>query len=177
MDSTPSAHPPDAATAWYRSVANDHGAALLRYARSLTGGDEDAARDAVQETFLRLLKADRATVADHVLPWLFRVCRSRVIDSRRKTARVVALEPEAVEREPDADAPPAETTETRDSLRQARALIDRLPERDREVLRLKFEHEFSYQEIADVLDLTAGNVGYILSTTLKTLRQDMARSL
>ena len=40
-------------------------------------------------------------------------------------------------------------------------------------MRLKFQQNLSYREIAEILDITESNVGYILHTALTTLRNDM----
>lgn len=65
----------------------DHEGALLRYAVRLTG-DSEAAQDIVQETFLRLCRADMSKVGDHVSTWLFHVCRNLAVDYFRKESRM-----------------------------------------------------------------------------------------
>src|SRR6478736_5380476 len=49
---------------------------LIGYARSITG-DPESARDAVQETFLRLSRQNLAALERRLAPWLFFVCRAR----------------------------------------------------------------------------------------------------
>jgi RNA polymerase sigma-70 factor (ECF subfamily) len=60
--------------------------------------------------------------------------------------------------------------------RALRATLDTLPERQREVVTLRFAGGLSYQEIAEVTKLSIGNVGFILHTALKTLRTRMSES-
>ena len=48
--------------------------------------------------------------------------------------------------------------------------IARLPDRQQEVLRLKFHAGLSYKEIAEVTGLTSTNVGFILHTAISKLR-------
>ena len=38
------------------------------------------------------------------------------------------------------------------------------------MLQLKFQNDLSYQEIADITNTTAGSVGVLIHTALKTLR-------
>jgi RNA polymerase sigma-70 factor (ECF subfamily) len=52
-------------------------------------------------------------------------------------------------------------------------LIGRLPHNQQEVVRLKFQNGFSYQEISRITDLSVTNVGFILHTAIKALRQQM----
>ena len=49
--------------------------------------------------------------------------------------------------------------------------ISRLPDRQQEVLRLKFNAGLSYKEIAEVTGLTSSNVGFILHTAISKLRK------
>jgi RNA polymerase sigma factor (sigma-70 family) len=72
--------------------------ALERYERPLVGyalrlvGDPDAARDVVQDTFLRLCKADRRKVEQGLAAWLYTVCRNRALDLMRREKREVAFD-------------------------------------------------------------------------------------
>jgi len=51
--------------------------------------------------------------------------------------------------------------------------LSKLPEKQQEVIRLKFQQQMSYREIAQCTELSESNVGYLLSTGLKTLREQM----
>ena len=53
-------------------------------------------------------------------------------------------------------------------------LMGRLTPNQQEVVRLKFQNGFSYEEISRITSLSVGNVGFILHTALKTLRNHMA---
>ncbi len=48
--------------------------------------------------------------------------------------------------------------------------MDHLSENQREVIRLKFQNDLSYKEIADITRLSVTNVGFLLHTGLKKLR-------
>lgn len=80
-----------------------------------------------------------------------------------------------LEQRPARDASPAEEAEARDDARHARRLIEGLPAPQREVVRLRFEHHLSYEEIARVTSLTSTHVGFLLHTALRTLRGRMQR--
>jgi RNA polymerase sigma-70 factor (ECF subfamily) len=49
-----------------------------------------------------------------------------------------------------------------------------LPPRQQEIVRLKFQHGMSYKQIAEVMKLSATNVGFILHTAIKALRDQLA---
>ena len=50
-------------------------------------------------------------------------------------------------------------------------LVDTLPAKQRELVLLKFQQDFSYQEISDVTGLSVSNVGYILHQAVRSLKQ------
>ena len=50
------------------------------------------------------------------------------------------------------------------------ALLDTLPPNQREVIRLKFQNGFSYQEISRISGHSVSNVGYLIHAGIKTLR-------
>jgi RNA polymerase sigma factor (sigma-70 family) len=53
-------------------------------------------------------------------------------------------------------------------------IVGTLPPRQQEVIQLKFQSDLSYQQIAKIMQTTANNVGVLLHTALKTLRQRYA---
>ena len=50
-------------------------------------------------------------------------------------------------------------------------LVDTLPAKQRELVLLKFQQDFSYQEISDVTGLSVSNVGFILHQAVCSLKQ------
>lgn len=68
---------------------------------------------------------------------------------------------------------PDQTAETRDSAARVLKFLDQLPGNQQEVIRLKFQNELSYREIAEVTGLTVSNVGFLLHVGIKQLRQLM----
>ena len=151
---------------------------LVRYAMSIVG-DLEQARDVVQETFIRFVHRAPATGEDREqgittdplegeAPWLFTVCRNRALDVRRKQSRIIYMDQtmDRTSEEPD----PADTLTSRETLGSLLRLLDELSENQREVIRLKFQNDLSYREIADVTQLSVTNVGFLLHTGLKKLR-------
>ena len=68
---------------------------------------------------------------------------------------------------------PDETSARRDSESHLPRLLASLPERQQEAIRLKFQQNLSYRQIAEVLQITESNVGFILHTALKSLRHEL----
>jgi len=57
-----------------------------------------------------------------------------------------------------------------------RISLNALDARSRELVKLKFNDELSYKEIAARMNLTASNVGFILHTALKTIAAELAKT-
>jgi RNA polymerase sigma factor (sigma-70 family) len=154
---------------WIGSAIDLYQGRLIRFAARITG-DVESARDVVQDTFLRLCREDRDRVGDHVAAWLFRVCRNRAFDVRKKEAplRSLDLEPEG---STDGADDPQDLLETRDAVRRVLAVLGELPAAQQEVLRLRFQDELSYKDISDVTGHSVGNVGFLIHAAIKQLRR------
>ena len=50
-------------------------------------------------------------------------------------------------------------------------VLNRLPKNQREVVYLKFQCDLSYKEIGEITKLSVSNVGFLIHTALKTLKQ------
>jgi len=155
---------------WVRATLERHEGSLLRYAASITG-DAERARDVVQETFLKLCGEDREKLDGRLTKWLFTVCRNRAIDVQRKEKRMTALTEMDLETRESAEPSPSLAAEQNESASELLRLLDGLPPNQREVIRLKFQSDLSYAEISRVTNLSVSNVGFLIHTGIKTLRQ------
>jgi len=143
---------------------------LYRTARRLTRNPADA-EDLVQETYLKAFRAaDRFTPGTNLRAWLFTILHNAARNRARDRARdTVDVDSDIVERSADtrgmaAVAGPAafETPETlllRDALApELQEAIDELPPAFRQAVWLRDVEEFSYAEIAAMLDVPIGTV-------------------
>jgi RNA polymerase sigma-70 factor (ECF subfamily) len=154
---------------WVRGLLARHEAPLLRYALRIAG-DIESARDAVQETFLKLSGEDPASLDGHAAAWLYRVCRHRALDARRKDQRMESLNGHA-ESALAVETPSAHSVLAKhEDLETVRRLIASLSPREQEAIELKFQAGLSYREIGEVLDTSISNVGFIIHTALKKVR-------
>ena len=159
---------------WVSAATAAHRADLLRYAHSLCR-DPGLAEDAVQETLLRLAAETPAKVEGHLAGWLFRVCRTRVVDLQRKLRRLTPLDPATLPAVADLERPsPAEAAEQEDMAGLIWRLIGELTPTQAEMVRLKFQAQLSYREIAEVTGKSVNAVGVHLHTALATLRSRLA---
>lgn len=161
-------------SAWVRDAVNRFERPLLSYARWLLR-DSDKAADAVADTFARLCEKPPAATHNGELPkWLFTVCRHRAIDMLRKDKRMNPLSESAAAKIENTDrhSDPSDAIETADTTAAAMRALATLPGNQQEVVRLKFQHDMSYKDIAAVTGLTVTNVGYLLHKAIKTLRHE-----
>ncbi len=154
---------------WIRATLDRFEGPLLRYALRITG-ELEAARDVVQETFLKLCKEDRAAIEQHLSQWLFTVCRNRALDVHRKERRMSPVMDLDQRSSPQVDTP-QDVAELKETTSKVLSLLPQLPPNQQEVIRLKFQNELSYREISDVTGLSVTNVGFLLHVGLKRLRE------
>ena len=162
----------DGRSEWVRGLLDEYEGPLLRYARSITG-DLDRARDVVQDTFIKLCNQSADDLHDHAAEWLYRVCRNRALDVRRKDDRLSPLTDEQLAVQSSDEPSPSLVAEQTEAATNVQRLLETLPANQREVVRLKFQNGLSYRQISSITGLTVTNVGFILHTAVKTLRQKM----
>lgn len=148
-------------TEWLAGVVRDLERPLVRYAFSLTR-DYSRAREAVQETFFELWRRSTTVDRSRPAPWLFAVCRARSVDrGGKETNTGASLTAGPAERASHA-APPDPSILALEPSADAVRLLGLLPEREREVVRLKFQEGLSYKEIADVTGHSVSHVGVMI---------------
>ncbi len=148
---------------------------LLQYAARIMG-DRDRARDVVQETFIELQRAKREQIDNAPAKWLFTVCRNRALNVCRKEKRMTYLDEEVLEKRVSSEPLPNERIERTEASGFLLRIVATLPPRQQEVLQLKFQNDLSYQEISEITKLSVSNVGVLIHTALKTLRQKYAHA-
>jgi len=152
---------------------------LLSYALRLLG-DRALAEDAVQDAFMKL----HAQFAEVREPrrWLYRTVHNQALNHRRQAGKIVPLEQpgdDALNAGNDTADPqplPDEQIARWEGVGLVRLSLETLDPRSREVVRLKFEEDLSYQQIAERTGLKGGHVGYLLHHALKTIAAELAKS-
>ncbi len=133
---------------------------LVRYCHRLTG-DRDAAEDVAQEALVRLYTHEVEGPPPALRAWLFKTAthlvrdRYRVEENRRRLLEANPVTPVALEG-------PEVSLERKSERDRARRALEQLPDRDREMLLMRYEG-FSYKEIAEVVEVAATSVGTLLA--------------
>jgi RNA polymerase sigma-70 factor (ECF subfamily) len=148
---------------------------VWRYACGQLAGNLAAAEDVVSETFLAAVRqvGRLAPGGGTVGGWLLGIARHKVGDVRRRAGRTPAAEPGAADTGPAA--PPAddplasvEATETRG---QVVAVLDTLPDDERQALEWKYLDGLSVREIAGRLGRTEKAVESVLFRARQSFRK------
>jgi RNA polymerase sigma-70 factor (ECF subfamily) len=142
----------------------------VRYAAQITG-DLERGREVAQETFLRLCREPSVATSDHLGQWLFTVCRRLAIDVRRKEKRMSTQLETAAVREAPSRVIGLSDMEQSEYMANLLRQLARLPTNQQEVVRLKFQEEMSYKQIAEITGLSVSNVGYLLHAAVNALRE------
>ena len=131
--------------------------------------DSGDVEDLCSEVFRKALEHYDAAAGRNVSSYLYTITRNTVIDYAR-TRRVEAPLSEDV----PADGGPEETAISTDMLARLAAALQRLSEREREIIVLHYHADNSLQEISDKMSLPYGVVKRAHQSALRHLRALLA---
>jgi RNA polymerase sigma factor (sigma-70 family) len=157
-------------SSWISSVLAEFEQPLTRYAAHITG-DIERAREIVQDTFLKLCRQKPARIRGHLAQWLYTVCRNRALDVLRKERRMTGISDARLELQTHSGPDAPSVLEKEEQLEDILKILTTLPANQQEVIRLKFQGDLSYTEISRITHLTVSNVGFLIHTGLKTIRE------
>jgi RNA polymerase sigma factor (sigma-70 family) len=152
---------------------------LLAYALRYTG-EPALAEDVVQDAFMKLHVQFESVAKPR--PWLYRTVHNLALNQRRAAGKTVSLDapshddPSAAADNADPALLPDEQIIRLEGIGLVRISLEALDERSRELVKLKFNDELSYKDIAARTGLTTGNVGFILHHALKTIAAELAKT-
>jgi RNA polymerase sigma-70 factor, ECF subfamily len=154
---------------------------LFRYLTYLTGNRE-VAEDLFQETWIRVLeRGHRYDGRSKFDTWLFTIARNLFID-RLRSQRVMV----SIEEYTDSGAPgcmigtratdlssPFDLVSRCEAQGKLSGLMDRLPVASREALMLRFQEEFSLEEIATLMEVPISTVKSRIYRGIALLRESL----
>lgn len=144
----------------------------MRYAARMLQ-DRDLAADVVQHAFLQLCSQSADQFPRDPQPWLFKVCRNRILDLLRQATRnrqtFQASDALLSNSAPD----PAALAERKDLSDWLQTLVDQLPRSQREVVVLWCQG-MGYGQIAEITNQTEGGVRVKAHRALSRLREHPA---
>ena len=146
---------------------------LLGLACGVLGGRQDLAVDAIQETWVRVIRFGSSfTGRSSFKTWLYRIAINQCRNIRKKSNandQANAIDEEAIER--TAEERLVEKIETNHRLQRA---VDDLNDDRRMVLLLCYHREMTHELAAEILEIPLGTLKSRLNSALNELRQKLA---
>lgn len=158
-------------------LVDEHYSAVLNFVYRFSGS-RDRAQDLAQEVFLKALGAiGRFDGRSSLRTWLFTIAANCARDSLRRRKRQREVIPDeggetVLSELPDLSPDGAPESRAVRSLRGriVRRAVQQLPEAHRMAVILRFYHDQSLQEIADICGCSVGTVGSRLHYAMKKLQ-------
>ena len=145
-------------------VFREYGPMVLRRARAILG-DEQMARDAMQDVFEKALRSVAGFRGDaSPVTWLYRITTNHCLNVLRDSGRRAELMRQHVEPRENVRAPEAE------KLAILRSALRQVPEDLRATAIYYYVDQMSQQEIADIMGVGRRTVGYRLEAFRKAAR-------
>jgi len=132
-------------------------------------GDVYLAEDLTSEVFLKVFKNLRKFKDGYVQAWIYRIAKNLLIDHyrKKKTKSLEELQEVAV------DDQIIEKLSKDESAKKLREAVSKLPDNLKEVVILRFFEEMSASQVAEILDITDGNVRILQFRALKKLKEEL----
>ncbi|RNL90327.1 sigma-70 family RNA polymerase sigma factor, partial [Sinomicrobium pectinilyticum] len=135
------------------------------------------AKDCIQEFFIKLWQIKERLGDVYALgPYLFKSFRRYILNEASKQRRVTSVSSDSVF---DKDATPSteysliEKEKFNSQQKALKAALEKLSEREREIIYLKFYGHLEYDEIAEVLNIQKKSVYNFTTRALKHLRYNL----
>ena len=160
----------------FEEVFVQHRRGILAYVRGMVG-EKHLAEDIVQDTFVRLARSVAGIRPGlGISGWLYRTARNRTIDTVRHRRFEVLADTgspgdsalaAAGKRTPT----PADEAVQNENRSRVRDCLARLPDRQRDVLMLRYYGDLSFREVAQVLGRPLGTVLWQARGSMERLRE------
>ncbi len=153
----------------FEAIVSEHYEALFRFALSLSSSESDAC-DLTQQTFyVWAKKGDQLRDATKAKAWLFTTLHRAFLQTRRKQSRFTQQDFEEVSKQLPAALPRYDSSDCSQVL-SALAGIDELYQ---SAVALFYLEDYSYREIAGILDVPIGTVRSRISRGIAQLREQL----
>jgi RNA polymerase sigma-70 factor (ECF subfamily) len=143
-----------------------------RLVRALTiiAGDRETAADAVQESFIRLVRRwDRISTYEDPAGWVRRVALNQIRDHQRSLLRQAGLLRRIEQQRPAQEGAPGADQELWEQLLM-------LPQRQRTALALHYIGDLTAREVAAAMHVSEGTVDRHLHRALRTLKKTVGEA-
>lgn len=150
---------------------DNYSSLLYSFARRI-GAKEEEVYDLIQEVFADLWES-RARLPKEIRTkaYLFRILRNKLYDTYKLSQRFIKEPfPEIMDQALSVEDAWINQETSSDQHQQLQRLLAQLPERQRELLLLKFVHGFTYEEMAEITGLQYQSIRNTIHKALTRLR-------
>lgn len=138
-------------------------------------GNVHLTEDIVADVFERAFsKVDSLRSSDAFSTWLFTIARNAIVSHSRKFSRETIVDPEVMREISPSSASVESEVLQQEELSTIARFVREFPQREQDIISLKFDAELSNPQIAEIMGLSEPNVRVIIFRTLRKLRELMA---
>jgi RNA polymerase sigma-70 factor, ECF subfamily len=157
----------------FSRLVKKHQKNILYLAFDFVGNYQDA-KDIAQDTFIKAFqKYHQFRNESKISTWLYRIAVNTALDFRKKSKSRKMCYQDFENNQRESYFP--DKVDEIDSGREIRNIIARLSPNQRSVIILKYFHEKSTAEIAEILDCSEGSVRTHLFRALKKFKSDLTK--
>lgn len=140
--------------------------------------DQDFIKDCIHDLFFDLYKYRKnLSDNDHIRNYLFKSLKRKIQAPPSGKLKLVYSQEVQEENEQSAIGTDVEEAEYQEeNIANIRKAIDKLSERQQEVLNLRFQIGLPYTEIAKILDISVESVRTLVYRSVKTIREELKLS-
>lgn len=136
--------------------------------------DRDLIKDSIHDLFVDLYKYRRKLSHEvNVKGYLVQSLRRKIYQNLKRAQKLSLLESITDSDQLDLVEEAFADKGTDDRMHAILSMIDALPTRQKEALVLKYQKDFSYPEIAQVMEISVDSARTLIYRTIKTLRKNL----
>lgn len=145
---------------------------VYRYVFFRVDRDRDLAEDLVSEIFLKALeKFETFDSEGSFIAWVFGITKNHLVDYFRKAKQTVSLD--EIENIVPSKLKTGEETDKNMDMGHLRAAMKTLSEEKKELIELRYLSEYSFKEIAQIVEKDETAVRVMVHRTLKELKSKL----
>ena len=158
----------------FENLYKQHYQALVNFAMNMVN-DSDAAKDIVQEVFVRLWKRrEKIEFGPYIKSYLYKAVSNTSLNHLQSNKKRLQIFQTLIDRSPIIKDGPNEM-EKKEFQHKVREAIDKLPPKCRVIFILSKHEGKKYREIADELNISIKTVENQMGIALKRLREDLKK--
>lgn len=136
--------------------------------------DRELIKDSIHDLFIELHRYRRKLKREvNVKGYLIKSLRRKIFQNLKKTNKISLLDNLKNSDHLDIVEETFLDNDTDDRLHTLLHMIDKLPQRQKEALILKYQKEFSYPEIAEIMNISVESARTLVYRTIKSLRKNL----